>query len=74
MPSKSQAEHNFWGMVKHDPAIAREKGIKPGVAQDFLNADEGGPFDRGDYHHEVHKKGKPAGRWHNQHTGHPKGA
>lgn len=74
MPSLTQKMHNTMGAAKHSAAVRRATGITKKVATDFVAADEGGPFDRGDYHHELHKKAKPAGRWHNQHSGHPKGA
>lgn len=41
MPSRSMREHRFWEMVKHDPGMAAEKGIKPGVAEEFVAADKG---------------------------------
>lgn len=74
MPSESQKQHNLMGAVKHDAAFARKVGIPQKVGADFIAADKGGEFDRGDYHHEVHAKGKPRGTWHTQHSGHPKGA
>jgi hypothetical protein len=61
------------GAVKHDAAFARKVGIPQKVGRDFIAADAGGEWDRGHYH-EVHKKAKPRGKWHNQHSGHPRGA
>lgn len=40
MPSRSMKEHRFWEMVEHTPGMAAEKGIKPGVAREFVNADK----------------------------------
>lgn len=41
MPSRSMKEHRFWEMVKHTPGMAAAKGIKPGVADEFIAADKG---------------------------------
>ena len=72
MPSTSAKQHHLMTAVAHDPAFARRVGIPVSVGKDFTAADQGGPYDAGDYQHP--KKAKPRGKWHNQHTGHPKGA
>lgn len=41
MPSRSMKEHRFWEMIDHNPAMAVQKGIKPGVAREFVQADKG---------------------------------
>jgi hypothetical protein len=61
------------GAAKHSAAVRKATGIPLKVATDFIAADKGGEWDRGHYH-EVHKKAKPRGKWHNQHEGHPRGA
>jgi hypothetical protein len=74
MPSSSPKQHRFMAAIAHSPEFARKVGVSQKVGKDFTAADQDGPFDRGDYHHEVHPKGRPRGKWHNQHSGHPKGA
>jgi hypothetical protein len=74
MPSVSQEQHNTMGAAKHSEAVREATGIPLKVATEFIAADKGGPFDRGDYHHEVHKKAKAPGKWHDKHSGHPSGA
>ena len=72
MPSTSAKQHHLMTAVAHDPAFARRVGIPVSVGKDFTAADQGGPYDAGNYQHP--KKAKPRGKWHNQHSGHPKGA
>ena len=54
MPSKSQLQHNFWGMLKHSASmrnqIAKERGASPSklqnYADEFIAADKGGKYDK----------------------------
>jgi hypothetical protein len=78
MPSVSQDQHNLMGAAKHSASVRAATGITEKVAADFIAADKGGRFDRGDYQGEKssphHKKARPPGKWHDQHSGHPRGA
>lgn len=40
MPSKSQRQHNLMEMLDHNPSIAKQKGISPKVAKEFVEADK----------------------------------
>jgi hypothetical protein len=75
MPSSSEPQHRLMAAVAHSPAFAKKVGIPVSVGKDFTAADQGGPYDRGDYQSDPHhKKARPRGKWHDQHTGHPRGA
>lgn len=74
MPSSSKAQHSLMTAVAHSPSFAKKVGIPQKVGKDFTAADQGGEFDAGNYVHPLHKKAKPSGKWHSQHSGHPKGA
>lgn len=43
-PSKSQAQHNLFELVAHDPAAAKRLGISQKVGRDFVAADKGKKF------------------------------
>lgn len=40
MPSVSKAQHNFFEMLKHNPKLAKEKGIPKKTVNDYLEADK----------------------------------
>lgn len=44
MPSRSAAEHRFWGAMKSHPDEAKAKGIRPSTVNEFLQADRGRHF------------------------------
>jgi len=48
MPSKSQAQHNLMAMVAHDKAAAKRLGIPQSVGKDYVKADKGRNFAKGD--------------------------
>jgi hypothetical protein len=47
MPSKSQAQHNLMAMVANDPAAAKRTGISQSVGKEFVQADKGKKFGKG---------------------------
>ena len=40
MPSTSVRQHNFFEMIAHDPAKARQAGVPVKVGKDFVAADK----------------------------------
>lgn len=46
MPSVSQKQHNLFGMLKHNPELAKKLGVSQKVAKDFVAADKGGRYDK----------------------------
>jgi len=44
---QSQAQHNLMAMVAHDPAAAKRVGIPQSVGQEFVKADKGKKFGKG---------------------------
>jgi hypothetical protein len=48
MPSKSKSQHNLMAMVAHDPAAAKRLGIPQKVGKEFMDADKGRKFSKGD--------------------------
>ena len=40
MPSSSQKQHNFMGMIKHSPEMAKKAGVPQSVGADFIAADK----------------------------------
>jgi hypothetical protein len=48
MPSTSQKQHNLMAMVANNPAAAKRMGIPQSVGQDFMQADKGLKFGKGD--------------------------
>jgi len=48
MPSTSKKQHNLMAMVANDPAAAKRVGVPQSVGQDFMKADKGLKFGKGD--------------------------
>jgi hypothetical protein len=44
MPSKSRQQYKFFKAVEENPELAKEKGIKPEVAQEFTQGMTKGRF------------------------------
>jgi hypothetical protein len=48
MPSETQKQHNFMGMIKHSPEMARKTGVPQSVGAHFIAADKkAGKFSEG---------------------------
>jgi hypothetical protein len=75
MPSSSAKQHRFMAAIAHSPSFAKEAGVPQSVGKDFTAVDRGGPFDAGEYQNDPHHpKARARGKWHDKHSGHPKGA
>jgi hypothetical protein len=48
MPSKSKKQHNLMAMVANNPAAAKRTGVPQSVGQEFMKADKGLKFGKGD--------------------------
>jgi hypothetical protein len=48
MPSKSKAQHNFMAAIAHSPSFAKKAGVPMSVGKDFVTADKGKKFSKGD--------------------------
>ena len=48
MPSVSKKQHNLMAAVAHSPSFAKKAGIAQSVGKDFVNADKGRTFKKGD--------------------------
>jgi hypothetical protein len=48
MPSTSKKQHNLMAMVANDPAAAKRTGVPQSVGKEFVKADKGLKFGKGD--------------------------
>ena len=48
MPSTSKKQHNFMAAVAKNPEFAKKAGVPQSVGKEFLTADKGKTFKRGD--------------------------
>lgn len=48
MPSVSKKQHNFMAAIAHSPSFAKKVGISQSVGSDFVKADKGRKFAKGD--------------------------
>jgi len=48
MPSTSKKQHNLMAMVANNPAAAKRTGVPQSVGQEFMKADKGLKFGKGD--------------------------
>lgn len=48
MPSVSQKQHNLMAMVANDPAKAKQLGIPQSVGEEYMKADKGRKFGKGE--------------------------
>ena len=63
MPSTSQKQHNLMAMVANDPAKAKQLGIPQSVGQEFVQADKGLKFGKGEKSRaDLQKVNKPQTR------------
>lgn len=51
MPMESEAQRRLMWWAKNNPEEAKKRGIKPSVAKDFTEADQGGKLPARKRHH-----------------------
>ena len=59
MPSVSKKQHNLMAMVANDPAAAKRVGIPQSVGADFMHADKGLKFGKGNTRADLQKINRP---------------